>query len=145
MTQVRCAIDIAAPPQAVWDVIMDPERFGDWVTIHRGLQWSDHGPLREGFEVEQWLALAGAPFKVHWRLVHLDSPRVGIWEGAGPAGSRARIVNTLEGVDSTHFDYLNEYSEPGGMMGRLAGRLIVSGLAEREAQRSLQRPRLLLE
>jgi len=145
MTQVRCGIDIAVAPQMVWDVIMDPRRFGDWVTIHRSLERSDHGPLREGFEVEQWLALARAPFKVHWRLEHLDPPRLGIWEGAGPAGSRARIVNTLEGHECTHFDYLNEYSEPGGLMGRLAGRLIVSGLAEREAQRSLQRLRTLLE
>jgi carbon monoxide dehydrogenase subunit G len=145
MTRVSTAIEIAVAPQVVWDVVMDPGRFGDWVTIHRSLEHADEGPLREGFQVRQWLALAGAPFKVHWTLVHLDSPHVGVWEGEGPAGSRARIVNTLSGTDSTHFDYLNEYSEPGGVLGRLAGGLIVGGLAEREARRSLERLKSLLE
>jgi carbon monoxide dehydrogenase subunit G len=145
MTLVRTDIDIAVPPQVVWDVIMDPHRFGDWVTIHRRLDKADTGPLREGFEVSQWLALSGAPFKVRWRLAELDPPHRGVWEGRGPAGSRARIVNVLEGDERTHFDYLNEYAEPGGVMGRLAGRMLVGGLAEREAHRSLRRLKALLE
>jgi len=145
MTRVRTAIDIAVAPQAVWDVIMDPRRFEEWVTIHRRLERWDDGPLKRGFVVEQWLALAGAPFKVRWNLVELDSPRLGIWEGRGPAGSRARIENRLSGGESTHFEYLNEYAEPGGILGRVAGGLIVGGLAEREANRSLRRLKALLE
>ena len=49
MTAVTVSIEIAAPPQEIWDVIMDPRRFVDWVTIHRKLGRVDSGDLREGF------------------------------------------------------------------------------------------------
>jgi carbon monoxide dehydrogenase subunit G len=148
MTVVRAAIEIAAPPQAVWDVIMDPHRFADWVTIHRRLHRSDAGELRVGFRVDQTLALAGAPFKVRWHLAQLEPPALGVWEGRGPAGSHARIVDRLAPVDGgagTRLEYLNEYTNPGGLIGRVAGRVLVSGLAEREAARSLERLKALME
>jgi len=146
VTAVRASIDLAVPPQAVWDVVMDPARFGDWVTIHRRLIHADPGPLRLGYEVEQALALAGAPFRVRWRLAELDPPGHSVWEGRGPAGSRARIVNALVAVDGgTHFDYLNEYVNPGGAIGRIAGHVLIGGLAQREANRSLRRLKRVLE
>jgi hypothetical protein len=83
VTAVTVSIEIAAPPQAIWDVIMDPRRFGDWVTIHRRLGRVDDGDLREGFAVEQTLCLHHANFKVKWRLTECEEPRHAVWEGAG--------------------------------------------------------------
>ena len=148
MTAVKASIEIAVPPERVWDVIMDPDHFGDWVTIHRKLGHVDDGPLREGFEVEQTLCLHHANFKVKWALAACDAPNHAVWEGKGPAGSHARIVDTLVGLDGgarTRFDYLNEYSQPGGFLGRMAGRMLVAGSAEKEANRSLERLKAFLE
>ena len=96
MTAVNASIEIAAPPERVWDVIMDPAHFGDWVTIHRKLGHVDDGALRQGFEVEQTLCLHHANFKVRWALAEFDAPHHAVWEGKGPAGSHARIVDTLD-------------------------------------------------
>jgi carbon monoxide dehydrogenase subunit G len=148
VTAVTACIDIAAPPERVWDVIMDPSHFGDWVTIHRKLGRVDDGELRKGFRVEQTLCLHRANFKVKWALAEYDAPRHAVWEGKGPAGSHARIVDTLVALDGggrTRFDYLNEYSQPGGLLGRMAGRVFVAGAAEREAARSLARLKAYLE
>ena len=148
MTAVTASIDIAVPPQRVWDVIMDPAHFGDWVTIHRKLGRVDSGALREGFEVEQTLCLHRANFKVHWSLAQCDAPHHAVWEGKGPAGSHARIVDKLAPLDGggrTRFDYLNEYYQPGGFLGRMAGRVLVFGTAEREAAKSLARLKAFLE
>jgi uncharacterized protein YndB with AHSA1/START domain len=148
VTAVTASIDIAVPPQRVWDVIMDPHHFDEWVTIHRKLGHVDDGGLRPGFQVEQTLALHHANFKVRWLLAELDPPYHAIWEGRGPAGSHARIVDTLtalDGGEQTRFDYLNEYSQPGGFFGRMAGRVFVAGSAEREARRSLTRLKAFLE
>lgn len=145
---MTASIDIAAPPERVWDVIMDPGHFGDWVTIHRKLGHVDDGDLREGFRVDQTLCLHHASFKVKWSLAEVDAPRHAVWEGRGPAGSHARIVDTLiplDGGSATRFEYLNEYSQPGGFFGRMAGRVLVAGTAEREATRSLQRLKAFLE
>jgi carbon monoxide dehydrogenase subunit G len=148
VTAVTASIDIAVPPQRVWDVIMDPEHFNDWVTIHRKLHHVDDGALRPGFRVEQTLALHHANFKVKWSLAELDAPHRAVWEGKGPAGSHARIVDKLtplDGGEKTRFDYVNEYSQPGGFLGRMAGRVLVAHTAEREANRSLERLKAFLE
>ena len=148
MTAVTASIEIAVPPQRVWDVVMDSEHFADWVTIHRRLGHVDSGELREGFQVEQTLCLHRANFKVRWSLTELDAPRHAVWEGRGPAGSHARIVDRLDALDggrATRFDYRNEYTNPGGLVGRMAGRVLVAGAADREAARSLERLKRYLE
>jgi carbon monoxide dehydrogenase subunit G len=148
VTAVTASIDIAVPPEQVWDVIMDPHQFDEWVTIHRKLGRVDKGKVRPGFEVEQTLALHRANFKVKWSLAEVDPPHRAVWEGRGPAGSHARIVDTLtplDGGEQTRFDYVNEYSQPGGFLGRMAGRMLVAGSAEREASRSLARLKAFLE
>ena len=148
MTAVKASIEIAAPPEQVWQVIMDPGHYDDWVTIHRRLGHVDAGDLRPGFQVEQTLCLHHANFKVRWRLAELEAPFHAIWEGKGPAGSHARIVDklaALDGGERTRFDYLNEYHQPGGSVGRMVGRVLVGGLAEKEASRSLERLKAFVE
>jgi carbon monoxide dehydrogenase subunit G len=148
VTAVTASIDIAVPPERVWDVVMDPHHFDEWVTIHRKLGHVDDGTLRTGFQVEQTLSLHHANFKVRWSLSEMDPPHHAVWEGRGPAGSHARIVDTLTAIDGgeqTRFDYLNEYSQPGGFLGRMASRFLVAGAAEREAGHSLARLKAFLE
>jgi hypothetical protein len=43
------------------------------------------------------------------------------------------------------FEYENEYTQPGGFVGRVAGRVLVAGAAEREANRSLERLKAFVE
>lgn len=147
MTLMTSSIDIDAPPETVWGIVMDPRRFADWVTIHRRLNRVDDGAVRRGFEVEQTLALRGAPFKVRWTLVEADAPRRATWDGRGPGGSRARTSYALAERDGggTHFDYTNEFRAPGGVIGAAAGRALVGGISQREARRSLQRLKALAE
>lgn len=148
MTLVTASIDIDRPVADVWAVVVDPRRFGDWVTIHRRLGRVDDGDPRVGFKVDQTLALGGAPFKVAWTLTGFQPPAVMEWEGRGPARSYARTqykLSSRAGDGGTRFDYENEYKTPGGPFGALAGRVVGQRIAEREANRSLQRLKALLE
>ena len=90
---------------------MDPTNAGEWVTIHRGLQGPRRRRLRQGYRMDQRLCLRGVNFDVHWKLVEVDVPRYALWEGKGPARSKARIVDRLSenGNGGTHFDYENEF------------------------------------
>lgn len=147
MTLVTASVTIAAAPERVWQVVMDPRRLHEWVTIHRRLDDVDEGPPRAGFRVDQTLALAGAPFKVHWTLQEHNRPRHATWEGRGPARSRARTTFRLteDGHGHTVFEYENEFRPPGGPLGAIAARALVSGISQREANRTLQRLKALLE
>jgi carbon monoxide dehydrogenase subunit G len=147
VTLVTASIDIDAPSAAVWDVVMDPHRFADWVTIHRRINRTDDGAVRPGYEVEQTLVLRGAPFKVRWRLATAEAPHHATWDGRGPGGSHARTTYALAGRDGggTRFDYTNEFRPPGGFIGAAAGHALVGGISQREAARSLERLKALLE
>lgn len=146
MTRVHEAIEIDAPPARVWDVVMDPHRLGDWVTIHRKVG-DVPSRLVRGSTFEQTLNLRGAHLHVMWTVVDIDPPRRAVWQGQGPAHSRASIVYELrpDGESGTIFDYTNEFKAPGGPLGAVAGRVLVGGLSQREAQRSLQRLKRLVE
>ena len=90
MSTVSATIDLDCPPENVWQLIMDPTRFNEWVTIHRKISDVDDGPVREGFQVEQRMALRGAPFTVHWTLPSATRPSSACGRARGrPAPTRA--------------------------------------------------------
>jgi carbon monoxide dehydrogenase subunit G len=145
---VHARIEIDAPPETVYEVMLDPSRLHEWVTIHRKVNRVDDGAPHEGFEMDQTLCLRHANFKVHWTLTEADRPHAATWEGRGPAGSYARTGYRLQPVDGgsrTRFEYENEFKAPGGFLGMAASRVIVGGVPEREANRSLQNLKKLLE
>jgi uncharacterized protein YndB with AHSA1/START domain len=146
VSEVVTSIDIAAPPDQVWALAMNPDRLHEWVTIHRRLHNHDNGPPRKGYEMEQTLHLRGVNFKVHWELVACEDSRHAEWHGRGPARSHAETEYRLTPVDGgTRFDYRNEFKAPLGPLGAMASRAIVGGLPQREADASLRRLKALAE
>jgi carbon monoxide dehydrogenase subunit G len=143
MSLVTASIHIDAQPEDVWQLIMDPHRLGDWVTIHRGLTHADAGPPRVGYRMDQHVHLRGVSLDVHWTLVGCDPCARAVWEGRGPARSRAHTEYALraEGDGGTRFDYRNEFHTPFGPIGAIVGRALVGGMPEREATRTLDRLR----
>jgi uncharacterized protein YndB with AHSA1/START domain len=146
MSLVTASIHIDAPPEEVWRFIMDPHRLGDWVTIHRGLKHADAGPPRVGYRMDQHVHLRGVSLDVHWTLVECDPCARAVWEGRGPARSRARTEYALHpGDGGTRFDYRNEFHTPFGPLGAIVSRALVGGMPRREATRTLDRLRTRLE
>jgi len=158
MPAVVSEIEIAAAPEAVWEVVMDPHRLGDWVTTHHALGDGAPRELSEGSTFKQTLKLSGARFEVEWTVVECDRPRRIVWDGDGPKGSSAKVRYGLEpiggeggerggdgGGEATTFSYENEFELPGGALGRLAGRTVGAATAKREAERSLVNLKRLIE
>jgi carbon monoxide dehydrogenase subunit G len=145
MSSVTASTHIEASPEKVWKTVMDPQRLGDWVTIHRGLRRAYEGPPRVGCQMDQQIYLRGVSLDIQWRLVECRPCKLAVWEGRGPARSRARTEYALrpEGA-GTRFDYRNEFRAPLGPIGALTSRALVGGMPEREAGRTLQRLRELL-
>lgn len=147
MSTVSATIDINAPIERVWETVMDPTRLGDWVTIHKSVSNISDKPLRAGSTMDQSMHVRGLTFKVHWTLMSVDSPRRAEWEGGGPAHSTAVIRYELssDGEGQTIFQYTNEFHVPGGRLGNVASRMIVGATSEREARKSLERLKALVE
>lgn len=146
MSVVKASIRIAAAPARVWEVVMDPACLGEWVTIHRQLVRADDGPARVGYTMDQQIHMRGVGLEVHWTLVDCRPGELAVWEGRGPARSRARSEYVLHADNGgTRFDYRNDFRVPLGPIGGLVSRALVGGMPEREAGRTLERLRALLE
>jgi len=127
-------------------MVMDPDRLEQWVTIHRRLIRADEPPLRVGFRMDQQIHLRGVNLQVHWTLVDCRRPELAVWEGRGPARSRAHTEYALKAQGrGTRFDYRNEFHPPLGPLGAVVSRALVAGMSAREAKRTLQCLRAYLE
>src|SRR5437870_9905645 len=146
MSVVSASTEIAASPARVWEMVMDPRRLEEWVTIHRRLVRADELPPRVGFKMDQQIHLRGVNLQVHWTLVDCCAPERAVWEGRGPARSRAHTEYVLKPAGrGTRFDYRNEFHAPLGPLGAVVSRAAVGGMPEREAKRTLERLRACLE
>jgi carbon monoxide dehydrogenase subunit G len=142
--KVEREIEIGADPEAVYEVLTNPHRLADWVSIHEGLEDAPD-TLRKGSTLTQTLKLAGRCFTVRWKVVENERAERVVWEGQGPVRSKAKVIYELDSNgDGTHFTYTNEYHLPGGVLGRMAGpavRRVTAG----ELDRSLKQLKAIVE
>lgn len=142
--KVERSMQLDAEPSAVRDLVMDPHRLGDWVSVHKRLESAPDGKLQKGSELTQCLRLAGSTFKVTWKVSE-NTPEKVVWDGKGPMRSKAKVVYEFEAKDGgTCFSYLNQYDLPGGPLGRMAGpavRRVTGG----ELDKSLRNLKKLVE
>jgi uncharacterized protein YndB with AHSA1/START domain len=140
MSLVTASIQIPAAPAEVWKTVMDPSSLEKWVTIHRKLLYADDGPVKVGYRMDQRIQMRGVHLDVHWELVDCHPCELAVWEGRGPARSRASSEYVMSASDGgTRFDYRNEFRPPLGPVGALVSRALVGGMPEREAKRTLDR------
>jgi uncharacterized protein YndB with AHSA1/START domain len=139
MSHVDASIHIQAAPATVWEIVMDPAHLSEWVTIHRRLVRAERGTPHIGYRMDQQIHMRGVTVDVHWELVECKPQRCAVWEGRGPAHSRAHTEYLLTAEnDGTRFDYRNDFHAPLGPFGAIVSRALVGGMPLREANRSLQ-------
>ena len=144
--KVERTVEIAATPERIYEIIMDPACLERWVTIHTALEDAPEGQLQRGSELTQRLQLAGRGFTVHWKVIENRPARKVVWEGKGPLRSHAGVTYELapNGDGGTCFTYTNEFALPGGPLGRFAGP-VVRRVTTGEIDKSLERLRALVE
>lgn len=139
-------IELRAPPELVWRTVMDPSRFGEWVSIHDSVENVPEGGLRLGSEFDQRMKRVGLGFEVHWEVTEYSPPNLARWAGSGPGGSSAAIVYELEDTpEGTRFVYGNDFELPGGPLGKAASRAFGERAARKETRRSLERLKEIVE
>jgi uncharacterized protein YndB with AHSA1/START domain len=143
--KVEREIHIDVEPDRVYDLVMDPSRLEEWVTIHEELKEAPSGQLRKGSELVQRLKLAHRRFNVHWKVAEADRPTKVVWEGQGPVHSKAKVAYEFApNGQGTTFRYLNQFDLPFGPLGKVAG-ATVRRASVRETDRSIERLKQLLE
>ena len=132
----RISIDIAAPPDVVWSIIADAERWHEWTPSVRSIRLLDGRPLRVGSR-----AMIKQPKfpPALWTVTALDPGRSFIWKSGLP-GVWVYAHHSVESIAGGSRATLRLHYE--GAIARLVGRL-TAGITNRylgyEAQGLKQR------
>src|SRR5581483_2538897 len=95
MLDFRITVDINAPPDRVWAVMRDIERWPEWTPTVRKIRRLDNGSLAVGSRARIWQPKL-PPAK--WRVTELDDARRSFtWETRGP-GMRLQARHWSEGT-----------------------------------------------
>lgn len=145
MPKIDETIKIDASPEEVWDLALDIDRLGEWVTAHRGIKGQPKLPLEIGDTFTQTMCVARKKFDVFWELVEHEENDHAVWRAKGPGGTNADIrYEVTPSNGGSEFHYLNEFELPGGPL-KFAANRIAGGPAGRQARKSLENMKKILE
>jgi hypothetical protein len=113
----QISVDIAAPPDVVWAIMADAERWHEWTPSVRSIRLLDGGPLRVGSR-----AMIRQPKfpPAMWTVTALDTGRAFTWT-SGASGLRVYAHHSVEPAPVGARVTLRLHYE--GVIGRLIGRL----------------------
>ena len=137
MPRVEVSEEIPVEPDAVWDVVSDLSRLGEWLELHE--DWRSEVPddLGEGTELSSIVAVKGMRNRVTWRIEEFRPPELIVLTGEGKGGTKASLQVSATSVDGgTRVELETEFSNPAliGPLGSAAGRTLKGAL-----KRSLER------
>jgi uncharacterized protein YndB with AHSA1/START domain len=100
MASVTATVEFPAPPEKVWAVMADPNRYEEWLTIHGGWRGEVPQELSVGTKLTEIVSVMGMANKIEWTVeVYQPPSRVKI-AGTGMAGVRVAFTLSVEPTDS---------------------------------------------
>ncbi len=92
MGTIEETVSLPAPPQRVWEVVSDPARFGDWLTMHRSWAGETPAAFAQGDRVTQLAGIANIPITITWTVDAYEPPRAVRLSGTALLGVAASIA-----------------------------------------------------
>ena len=96
MGKVNATVEIAAPQNKVWEVISDPARYDEWLTIHT--KWKDGTPeaFTEGAQVAEVVTMLGMANTIVWTVDEFTPPSRMKISGEGMAGVKSAFTLNID-------------------------------------------------
>ena len=113
----RITIDISAPPDVVWSVMSDVERWHEWTPSVRRIRIVGGGPLAIGSRA--WIKQPRFPPAV-WKVTAIEPGRTFTWESGAP-GMRVYANHSVEPISTGTRATLVLYYQ--GIVGRWLARM----------------------
>jgi uncharacterized protein YndB with AHSA1/START domain len=146
MAHIRREIDLTASPEHAFALLTDLDRLPEWATIVVDTRDVSELPLRAGCTFRQTVRVMGRELESEWKVTELEPERLIAYEATSPGGgSLAMKQSLLPENGGTRVVLEIDYELPGGFLGELLDRAVVEAQNEREAERSLQRLKPIVE
>jgi uncharacterized protein YndB with AHSA1/START domain len=111
MGHIEATRELPAPPEAIWAMVGDPSRWGDWFTIHE--KWLQEPPatLTAGTKLTAKIVMLGMANKIEWAVDDVQAPNRLTMSGTGMAGVKCSFTFTLEpsGDNGSTFTVLGDF------------------------------------
>ena len=146
MTRIERSIDIDRSPQEVFALLTDLDRLQEWATVAGDTRDVSSRPIRNGTTFRQVMRVLGQDLETDWRVDELNAPHHVAYFATAPGGGELAMRQTVIPVrGGSRVELQIDYELPGGFIGELIDRAYVEGHNEREAERSLENLKRLLE
>jgi uncharacterized membrane protein len=146
MGHIERSIELSAPADRVFDILVDLDRLPHWGTIVVRTDGIPEHPLEVGDTFTQVIRIAGKELDTDWQVVELAQPRHVLYDATGPAGGHLWMRQSVSATpEGSHVTFEIDYQLPGGFLGEAMDRILVERQNEEEAERSLQNLKRLVE
>ncbi len=91
MGHIEATKNLTAAPDALWEVVSDPQTWDKWFTIHE--RWMEEPPatLTAGSKLVAKIMMLGMANKMEWVVEEVNSPNNLVLSGSGMAGVKVRF------------------------------------------------------
>lgn len=139
MTTIERSVDIAAPPQKVWELLEDVRRLPEYSDGTDEVRDAPERLTRVGQRFVQVGRLLGLKIKSKWEVVDIRPGSLLRSVGTLAPAVRYTLTQRLEPIDGgTRLGVVIEYKVPGGALGRFAAAAGAEDRAGSEAQAVLE-------
>ncbi len=137
---------VACPPQRVFEVLADVDRLPEFSGMTVEVRSSPGRAVRAGDQFEQVVRVLGKELETTWKVVEIVEPSLLRFEGTGPGGARATLVERLTAEGSgTRVQLEVDYDLPLGLLGDAVDAVYLHGKNEEEAEDILAKLKDLCE
>ncbi len=148
MAHIARTIEIARPPEEIFDYITDLDRLTEWATMVKETRDLGDRPIKQGTTFSQTIKAAGSvDIDCDWHVKQLQRPRHVHYEATAPDGGQMQMSQTIMPLDGgrSKVEIDLDYEVPGGVLGQIADKLVFEGQNEKEADTSLENLKRILE
>lgn len=133
MGSIEKSASFPVSTEKLWAVVGDPNRFGDWLSMHQ--KWKSDVPaeLKVGDTIVEVVSVMNMPNTISWTVEEYDAGKNVKLAGTGMAGVKIAItVNVSGDGDSSTLDLKTEF-EGQMLVGAIGAAVEKAGMTDLEA------------
>lgn len=146
MGSINRSTHVKCPPERVFAVLADVDRLTEFSSMTVAIRNGPGRPVRQGDRFDQVVKVLGKELESEWQVVEVTPPSHLKFEGTGPGGARATLVESIQAEgDGTRVTLDVDYDLPLGLLGDAVDALYLQSKNEEQAEEILERLRRLCE
>lgn len=96
MASVSVTVEAPSTPDAVWELLSDLNRWGEWLTIHQGWRGEVPAELKAGSRFTEVVSVMNMANKIEWTVEEVQAPKFLTISGTGMAGVKIEFTLKVE-------------------------------------------------